>query len=67
MFMIATTDNKHFLLTPLKTVQIPEGLYLDLAMIGIPHAENKSPMSIVQYQQALGQRPAPPKDPNWGT
>lgn len=67
MFMIATTEKKHFLLTENRTQQIPEGLYLELAMMGVPHAENKSPLSIVQFEQALGRRPAPPRDPNWGT
>jgi hypothetical protein len=67
MFMIATTEKKYFLLSATHTQQIPDTVYVTLAGMGIPHKENEPPLAVVQYQQALGQRPAPDKDPNWGT
>lgn len=67
MFLIATTERKHFLLTPVHTQQIPDTLYVKLASMGVPHKEDEPPLAIVQYQQALGLIPAPARDPNWGT
>lgn len=67
MFLIGTTENKHFLLTPQRTQQIPPEEYVELASMGVPHKENQHPLILVRHQQALNHISPPRGDAGWGT